>query len=215
MDIKKVFTEIRKNGITLTMIHALSRRYTQLYNKKMARQLNDAINLRLSLPSKIVGIEHVRIGKNFSAGQFLWINAVAVHNDIQYEPVIVVKDNVIINNFVTIAATHYVEIGNNVLMASRIFISDHNHGIYNGDCQSSPHIAPIQRIMTNDSHVIIEDNVWIGENVCILHGTRVGKGSVIGSNSVVSKDIPEFCIAVGNPAKVIKRYDESTKIWVS
>ncbi len=215
MDIKEVLSGIKKNGLAVTMVAAFVRRYTRIYNKKMACQLNGATNLSLSMHSQILGIEHVRIGRNFSAGSFLWVNAVKEHNNIKYEPLIVIKDDVIVNNFVTIAATHYVEIGSNVLMASRVLISDHNHGIYSGIGQSSPHIVPIERNLTNDSYVIIEDNVWIGENVCILQGTRIGKGSVIGSNSVVNKDIPPFCMAAGNPAKLIKRYDEEKKIWVA
>lgn len=108
-----------------------------------------------------------------------------------------------------------VNIGNNVLMASKIFISDNNHGSYSGGfAQSNPEIAPINRIY-NVKSVFIEDNVWIGEAVTILPGVRIGKGSIIGANSVVTKDIPPFCIAVGIPSKVIKKYDFDLNEWKS
>lgn len=61
--------------------------------------------------------------------------------------------------------------------------------------------------------VIIEKNVWIGEFVSILPGITIGEGSIIGSSAVVNKDIPPFCIAVGVPAKVIKRFDFQTNEW--
>jgi lipopolysaccharide O-acetyltransferase len=63
------------------------------------------------------------------------------------------------------------------------------------------------------SPVIIEENVWIGEYVSILPGVTIGRGSIIGSMSVVNKNIPAFCIAVGAPAKVIKRYNFTTNKW--
>ena len=65
----------------------------------------------------------------------------------------------------------------------------------------------------NISEVIIEDNVWLGEFVSVLPGVKIGKGAIIGSNSVVTKDIPANTIAVGSPAKVIKKYNFETKKW--
>ena len=61
--------------------------------------------------------------------------------------------------------------------------------------------------------MIIEDNVWLGDNVTVLPGVTIGRGSIIGSNAVVSKSIPPYSIAVGIPARVIKRWDEETKSW--
>lgn len=62
--------------------------------------------------------------------------------------------------------------------------------------------------------IIIEDKVWIGGNVTILPGVTIGKGSIIGAGSVVTKDIPEMSIAIGNPAKVIRKItDDDKKYW--
>ena len=61
--------------------------------------------------------------------------------------------------------------------------------------------------------VIIEDDVLIGANSVILEGVKVGKGAVVAAGSVVTKDIPEYCIAVGNPAKVVKKFDIKEKKW--
>ena len=104
-------------------------------------------------------------------------------------------------------------IGNNVLMASKIFISDTNHGDYSGDEQSSPSSSPNSRPLITKP-VAIGDNVWIGENVCVLPGVTIGTGSIIGANSVVNKDIPANSIAVGAPAKVVKKYDSVKASWV-
>ena len=63
------------------------------------------------------------------------------------------------------------------------------------------------------NEVYIGDGCWIGENVCII-GASIGKNSVIGANAVVMKDIPDYCVAVGAPARVIKKYDFDLQEWI-
>ncbi len=111
-----------------------------------------------------------------------------------------------------IVALNKVVVGDNVLMASKCFISDTNHGSYNGDAQDSPYIKPNERRLVSEE-VIIGNNVWIGENAVILAGTIIGSGCIIGANSVVHGIFPENCIIAGVPAKIIKRYDDKSKKW--
>jgi acetyltransferase-like isoleucine patch superfamily enzyme len=122
-------------------------------------------------------------------------------------------DDCQINDYVHIGALIRVKLGNNVLIASRVFITDHNHGVYSGSCQSSPYTAPSSRKVVG-SEVEIEDNVWIGEGACILPGVKIGKGSIIASNSVVTKSIPSNSIAAGVPAKVIKVFSIKENKWI-
>lgn len=112
-----------------------------------------------------------------------------------------------------IVAYDKVKIGNNVLIASKVFISDTNHGIYSGANQSSPDTNPNDRILTHKS-VNIGDRVWIGENVVILPGVSIGDGCVIGANSLVNCDIPNNSIAVGSPVRIIKSWDYEKNSWV-
>lgn len=122
-------------------------------------------------------------------------------------------NNIQMNDYVHITAMNKVVIGNNVLMASKIYISDCSHGFYEGGKNdSSPNQKPIEREY-KVSEVIIEDNVWLGEFVSVLPGVRIGKGSIIGANSVVTKDVPANSIAVGSPARVIKKYNFETQKW--
>jgi lipopolysaccharide O-acetyltransferase len=99
-------------------------------------------------------------------------------------------------------------------MASKIFISDLNHGCYEGNFseQSSPRVRPNFRPLSA-KHVIIEDNVWIGESVSILPGVTIGEGTIVGANSVVTKSLPANVIAVGSPAKPIKKFNFETSRW--
>lgn len=129
------------------------------------------------------------------------------------EPTLLIGKNCEMGDGVHIVAHEKVIIGDNCLMASKIFISDTNHGEYSGAAQSSPETPPNRRAL-NTSPVKIGNNVWIGENVVILLGIEIGDGCIIGSNSVVKKSIPQNCIAAGIPAKIIKTYCEEEKSWI-
>ena len=121
--------------------------------------------------------------------------------------------NVQLNDYVHITAMNCVKIGDNVLMASKIFISDCTHGSYSGDDNdSNPDSVPIDRPLSFKP-IIIEDNVWLGEFVSVLPGVTIGKGTIVGANSVVSKDLPKYVIAVGSPAKPVKKFNFSTQRW--
>ena len=100
-----------------------------------------------------------------------------------------------------------------MLIASKVFITDLEHGSYKGDEYDSVPDSIVKDRDLSSHDVIIEDNVWIGEMVSILPGVTIGKNSIIGSNSVVTKSIPENCIAVGNPAKIVKKYNYDTQKW--
>lgn len=118
-----------------------------------------------------------------------------------------------INDYVHICAMESVSIGNGVLMASHIYISDNSHGCYKGGEQDShPDVAPINRTYYTRP-VRIEDHVWLAEHVVVMPGVTIGKGSIVGSNSVVTKDIPPYTIAVGQPARLIKKFNFETKTW--
>lgn len=105
-----------------------------------------------------------------------------------------------------IVALNNVCIGNHVLLASNVFISDCSHGSYKGHCIDRPETPPAKRKLAMGK-TYIGDNVWIGENVVILMGSKIGSGCVIGANAVITKSIPENSIVVGNN-KIIRNYSE-------
>lgn len=122
--------------------------------------------------------------------------------------------NVQINDYVHISAMESVKVGNNVLLAGKVYISDNSHGSYKGnENDTSPDVLPTMRPYPT-SPVVIEDNVWIGEGVVVLPGVTIGRGAIIGANSVVSKNIPEYTIAAGQPAKLMKKYNFETQRWI-
>ncbi|MGH4052327.1 MAG: DapH/DapD/GlmU-related protein [Clostridium sp.] len=189
------FGEIFKNGISLI--------YTKIFYKG-ARLIR--------IPIYVRGKKFLGYGEGFTTGyscRLEMFDALECQ-----EKKIVIGKNCKIGDYVHISAGESVTIGDNCLMASKIFISDSSHGNYSvGTDISSPDTAPDSRPLHTKA-VSIGNNVWIGENVCILLGVNIGDGCIIGANSVVNRDIPSNCIAVGMPAKIIKKYDSELDQWV-
>ena len=99
-----------------------------------------------------------------------------------------------------------IQIGNNVIFAQNIVSSGLNHGYKDIN-------TPISKQPTSTSKITVEDDCWIGANVVITAGVTIGKHCVIAAGAIVTKNIPPFSIAAGNPAKVIKQYNFETKEW--
>ncbi|WP_113651819.1 acyltransferase [Pedobacter namyangjuensis] len=99
-----------------------------------------------------------------------------------------------------------VNIGNDVMLAQHVVISGLNHGY------EDTSIPPSQQA-TSKKTVNIMDNVWIGANAVITAGVTINKHCIVGAGSVVTKDVPAYCVVVGNPAKVIKQYNEMSNTW--
>ena len=164
----------------------------------------------IRLPFDIRNSRYIRIGKKFTTGFGCRIEAYPFSDDNKL--CISIGDNVQINDYVHIGSIGSISIGNNVLMASKIYITDHNHGNYDDIISDHPMSIPENR-RAICKPVVIEDNVWLGESVCVLPGVTIGQGSVIGALSVVSKSIPPYSIAVGSPAKVVKQFNFKTNKW--
>lgn len=118
-----------------------------------------------------------------------------------------IGDNVVAQERVRISAAESVVIGDNVLMGSDILITDNNHGMDAGSEQSYMQ----QEVSTKP--VKIGDGCWIGEKCSVLAGSTIGEKCIIGANSVVTGEIPAYTIAVGTPAKPIKRWNFESGQW--
>jgi len=153
---------------------------------------------------KIDGHSRIFIGSNVYINDKAWLACEPLTGDVNAK--LSIGDGTYIGRFSHIYATSKIEIGKKVLMADKVYLSDNLHGYQNIE------LPVIYQAIQQTNPVIIKDGAWLGENVCVI-GASVGKNSVIGSNSVVTKDIPDYCVAVGSPAVIIKRYNFDTKQW--
>ncbi|NJN34554.1 MAG: acyltransferase [Saprospiraceae bacterium] len=99
-----------------------------------------------------------------------------------------------------------VTFGNNILVAQNVLMSGLNHDF---DDVTKPIVAQGFSV----KEIIVEDGVWIGGGAIITAGVTIGKNAVVGAGSVVTKDVAPFTVVVGNPAKVVKRYNFETNTW--
>lgn len=161
-------------------------------------------NSSIIKPLKLDNPWYIIIGDKVIINKFSWL--FCLENDLD-KPKIIIENGTQIGHFAHIVSMEKVHIGKNVLIADRVYISDNNHNYENIK-------IPImnQGIIFKRS-VYIGDGSWIGENVSIV-GAKIGRNSIIGSNSVVLSDIPEYSIAVGSPAKVIKKFCFETNAWI-
>ena len=158
-------------------------------------------------PIYIRGKKGISYGEGFTTGHGCRLDAVMDKVTMH------IGKNARIGDHVHINAMENVTIGDNVLIASKVFISDTSHGSYGGAVHTPPDTNPSERELACNP-VFIGDNVWIGENVVILPGSKVGNGCIIGANSVISgKEYKDNSIIVGAPGKVIKQYNPETKKW--
>lgn len=117
-----------------------------------------------------------------------------------------IGDGCRIGRFNHIYAARRVVLGRKVLTANGVYISDNTHAFRDVDCPVLD--QPIEQLRD----VEIGDGSWLGHNACIL-GATIGQGCVVGANAVVTRDLPDFSVAVGAPARIIQRYDPETGEW--
>ncbi len=155
-------------------------------------------------PLQIDGAKNIFVGGGVHIGYKTWL-AAQPHTGVE-KCSLVIGEGSSLGNFNHIYATRSICIEKKVLTADKVYISDNVHDYHNSE------IAVKEQPIVQKNDVRIGEGAWLGENVCVI-GASVGKHSVIGANSVVTKDIPDYCVAVGIPAKVIKKYNFETKQW--
>lgn len=154
---------------------------------------------RLRFPLRLKGAERIAVGKNVFVGSDSWFEV--VDGGERAERMIEIGDGTQIAGACTITSAASVKIGENVLIARYVYISDHSHEV------RDPVVPIMAQGIRKVAPVVIRDGAWLGQGAVICPGVVVGRNSVVGANSVVIEDVPDRCVAAGVPARIIRRLD--------
>lgn len=163
----------------------------------------------LGKPYRVLHAKFVQIGKNVKIKKDSRIECISSFHGCHYAPEIIFEDGVIIGYNCTFFSTARLRIGKDTILAGGCLITTENHGI-DPESDDPYHEQPL-----TSAPVQIGRGCWLGQNVCVLPGVHIGDRCIIGANAVVNKDIPDYSIAVGVPARVIKTYNFEKHVWES
>ncbi|MFT4172264.1 MAG: DapH/DapD/GlmU-related protein [Rhodocyclaceae bacterium] len=196
---------IAHNGVWVFALELLRRASANLRGR-VYRRIFVAEAGTIGTGAYIRGLSAIRIEAGFRCGKNLWLEALGDYRGTSYTPSLRIARNVSLSDNVHISSVREISIGNDVLIGSNVYIGDHGHGRYDSVAPSLPGTAPADRSLYSRGPIVIGDRVWIGDGVVICGGVIIGSGAVVGANSVVVRDIPADCLAVGMPARVVKRF---------
>ncbi len=193
---KNIFDEVKKRGIwesVFLVFYLLNIKIRSMiavpwfrfrgYDIDYSATLYKKVILRISTPGSI------KIGQNCGIGDYSRIRCFGLGQ-------IKIGKNVSINEYAIIHSGQMIKIGDNVTLGAFCYINDTNHSFEKKD-------RPINLQEWKAQGIEIEDDVWLGANVTVLDGVKIGKGAVVGAGAVVTKNIDSYSVAVGVPAKAI------------
>ena len=181
-----------------------SKLVTEIYYRKIFKQLGAGSSIRS--PLLITNPKYISIGDNVQVREGLRMEAQTGWFGQAFTPDLVIEDNVSIEQHGTISCANKVVIGRNTVISYDVTITDNDHTY-----EKIGVSVMLQPLIVNK--VIIGENCFIGAGAKILAGTVLGKQCIVGSNSVVRGEFPDYCVIVGSPARVIKRYNAQNECW--
>jgi acetyltransferase-like isoleucine patch superfamily enzyme len=177
-----------------------SRYYIQ--NNQKCRLFCSAKNVFFKLPVVVYGGKYISIGQYTHFDMNCFITAYDKTIDgANFSPQINIGERCNFGAFNHITAVNKIIIGDGFLSGKWVTISDNNHG--DNTLEQLQH-EPLYRPVTSKGPVVIGNNVWVGDKATILPNVTIGDGAVIAANAVVTKDVPAYSVAAGNPAKILK-----------
>ena len=189
-----IFRPLIKGWETLCMII-----YTG-YRRKGFHRFGSTSRIRPTF-NILMGEKYISVGEDCYIGKDVQLTATDYFQDQIFTPSITIGNNCSIHDYAHVTAINTIRIGNNVRTGKNVLITDNAHGASDPSLlETAPNLRPLY----SKGPVIIEDNVWIGGKSSILPGVKIGRGAIIGAGSIVTKDIPKYAVAAGNPAKVLK-----------
>ncbi len=183
-----------------------SRIRTRLFTFLLSSQFRHiGAGSRIEPPFRFSGLDQMSLGDGVIIFRDCWIHVPAGQR--ATDPKLVIGSHSGIGMGATISAAQQVVLGEHVLLARNVYISDHAHAF------SDPTVPIMHQGLDNIKPVSIGRHSWLGQNAVVLPGVSIGEHCVIGANSVVNSSIPDFSVAVGAPARVVRRYNPKADAW--
>jgi acetyltransferase-like isoleucine patch superfamily enzyme len=149
----------------------------------------------IELPTTLDGAARISIGSNVYIGPGSWLFTEGE------DALLEIGDGTRMSGLCVLSAVSSVRLGRSVLLGRNVYISDNNHGT------TDPSSPIMDQQLEKVAPVSIGDGAWLGQNTVVLSGVTIGAGAVVGANSVVLEDVPPRSLAVGAPARVVRRLD--------
>jgi acetyltransferase-like isoleucine patch superfamily enzyme len=153
----------------------------------------------VQLPVRLSGEHRMSIGADVFVGAGAWLQVLDI-GDSADDIALQIGDRAAFAGGCVVSVARSLTIGADVAMARNCYVADHTHAYTDSDTSIS------DQGLTDINPVVIEDGVWLGENVVVLPGVTIGRGSVVGANSVVTQDLPPHTVALGIPARIVRRF---------
>ena len=171
----------------------------KLFNLFVSREFRSfGKGTALGLPVTLWDQHQIALGEQVYIGPNSWLQAIDNERKPLKNPILSIGDKTSITGSCFIAAKKEVIVEDNVLMGRFVHISDHSHAYQDVS-------KPIKdQGITDARPVRICSGAWLGQGVIVCPGVTIGKNAVIGANSLVNQSIPDFCVAAGSPARVLK-----------
>ena len=156
---------------------------------------------KIVAPMRLKNVHNIRLGDDVTINKFSFLFTWGPPD--AEPPRLTIGDGSVIGHMNHIACINEVSIGRHVLTADRVYISDHSHGF------SDTTLPIMKQPSVSKGKVKIGDGTWLGESVVVL-SCCIGRNCVIGANAVVLSDIPDYSVAVGAPARVVRRLTQES-----
>lgn len=191
----RLFTDLIQRAWGLTVRHGSIRRGS----RSAARFACFGERSEITFPATVLmGQQRIEIGERTLIGPHATLSAGMPDTaDEPGPPIVTIGDGCLLGKGIGIVGHERIEIGDDVFTGHFVYVTDQNHGYEDLDLPISVQAMP-------ERPVRIGDGSWLGHGTVVLPGATIGRHVVIGANSVVRGEIPDFCVAAGNPARIIR-----------
>jgi len=176
----------------VTVVQEWHRLRTLLRSRLLAPSFADfGLGTRVASGARLHGVERMELGRGVYVGPDSWLQTIG-------DGRLVVGDRVSLSARVTLSAVASVVVEDGALLAGGVYVADHDHAFDRSD-------LPVRdQGVANVAPVVIGAGSWLAQHVVVTSGVRIGRGTVVGANSVVTTDLPDRVVAVGAPARVVR-----------